>query len=435
MTASTSQVADCVAAYAARLQAVTGTRHQVASPLGAWLLLALAAPASSGADRETLTRVLGCDPGTAAAAAAGLLADPHPVVASAVAAWTAAGAQLGPDFDRWRSELPPGVASGDLPGQAGLDAWAREHTLGLIDRFPVQADSLLLVLASALATKVSWTVPFQLAPAASLGDASPWARQLSRVLRTPAPAAGGHTQYIAGTPDAGDVIVHVAIAGGGLQVVSVAAGPQVPDSSVLAAAHRLAIAQATGGRIPRRELSDLPLGNTPLWRLREVSAQADTCSAVLPAWSASSDHDLTDPALGFAAASSALLPGRGPWDARQAAMARYSRTGFEAAAVTAVAVAMAARVPARRREAELRFGHPYAVVAVTTEPGAGGAGGTGAGQRSLWHGLPVFCAWVSQPEDATDARASDDRASDARASDARASGDSASGETAPGERT
>jgi hypothetical protein len=151
---------------------------------------------------------------------------------------------------------------------------------------------------------------------------------------------------------------------------------------------------------------------------------------VLPAWSASSDHDLTDPALGFAAASSALLPGRGPWDARQAAMARYSRTGFEAAAVTAVAVAMAARVPARRREAELRFGHPYAVVAVTTEPGAGGAGGTGAGQRSLWHGLPVFCAWVSQPEDATDARASDDRASDARAS-----GDSASGETAPGERT
>jgi hypothetical protein len=76
---------------------------------------------------------------------------------------------------------------------------------------------------------------------------------------------------------------------------------------------------------------------------------------------------------------------------------------------------MAARVPARRREAELRFGHPYAVVAVTTDPGAGDAAGAGAGQRSLWHGLPVFCAWVSQPEDATDARAS--------------------GETAPGERT
>ena len=230
MTASTSQVADCVAAYAARLQAVTGTRHQVASPLGAWLLLALAAPASSGADRETLTRVLGCDPGTAAAAAAGLLADPHPVVASAVAAWTAAGVQLGPDFDRWRSELPPGVASGDLPGQAGLDAWARDHTFGLIDRFPVQADSLLLVLASALATKVSWTVPFQLAPAASLGDASPWARQLSRVLK-PQRRQPAATRSTSRRPP-GCTIVHAAIAGG-RTVRSVAAGPQVPDSPVL----------------------------------------------------------------------------------------------------------------------------------------------------------------------------------------------------------
>ena len=41
----------------------------------------------------------------------------------------------------------------------------------------------------------------------------------------------------------------------------------------------------------------------------------------------------------------------------------------------------------------LRFGHPYAVVAVTTDP-TGGAG--------PWHGLPVFSAWVSEPEEATD---------------------------------
>ena len=79
-------VARCVAAYAARLQAAIGERHQVASPLGAWLLLALAGPASSGADRVTLAEIIGCDVDRAASAAAELLARPHPLVASAARA-------------------------------------------------------------------------------------------------------------------------------------------------------------------------------------------------------------------------------------------------------------------------------------------------------------------------------------------------------------
>jgi len=77
-------------------------------------------------------------------------------------------------------------------------------------------------------------------------------------------------------------------------------------------------------------------------------------------------------------------------------MARYSRTGFEAAAVSAIAVALAMRVPGKRREVILRFGHPYAVVAVTTGPTA-----DPTGAASPWNGLPVFSAWVSEPEDAT----------------------------------
>lgn len=397
MTSGESPAGDCVAAYAARWQAVLRPGHQVASPLGAWLLLALAAPASSGPERAALTEVLGCDVDAAAQTAAALLAGPHPLVATAAAAWTAAGAQLGPAFGRWREALPPQVSSGDLPDEADRDAWARRHTFGLISRFPVPGGNLLLVLASALATKVSWAVPYELAPAASLGAGSPWAGRLSQVLRTPARSGAGHAQYIAITADAGDVIVHVATAAGGLLVVSVAAAPGVPASTVLAEAHRLAIQHATGADVRRRALSDLPLGESPLWQLREVTAPADTCIAVLPAWSASSQHDLTDPQLGFAAACRALLPGRDAWDARQAAMARYSRTGFEAAAVTGVAVRMAALLPARRREAELRFAHPYAVVAITTDPGTGSQD---TGGRSPWHGMPVFAAWVSEPEDA-----------------------------------
>jgi len=56
--------------------------------------------------------------------------------------------------------------------------------------------------------------------------------------------------------------------------------------------------------------------------------------------------------------------------------------------------------PGVRRTAELRFGHPFAVVAV-----AAGNAERQDGHRpvphSPWHGLPVFSAWVADPQDAT----------------------------------
>ncbi len=390
----TNVIADCVARYAARLHAYIGTRHHVASPFAAWLLLALTGPASAGADRDVLIEVLGCDIDTAASAAAGLLASPHPLVASAAAVWTGAGAPLGEDFERWQASLPAQVSTGALPDQAGLDAWAEEHTFGLIDKFPVNwAPDLYLVLATALATKVSWETPFDLAPAAWLGEQSPWAASLSKVLVTPGKGGGrGHRQFIAVTPDAGDLAVHVGTAADGLAVVSVIAQPEVPAGRVLAAAHSIGSACVTGAPVPERSPAELELGEGPLWLVREErSTRPDGCTAVLPAWSAMSKHELDDPALGFAAAKNALAPGPDPWQARQSAMARYSRTGFEAAAVTALAVQLAMMPSRTRRVAELRFGHPYAVVALTRAP-------DGAGP---WHGMPVFSAWVGEPEDAT----------------------------------
>ncbi len=176
----------------------------------------------------------------------------------------------------------------------------------------------------------------------------------------------GHTQFIAVTP-----------AGGLTSIVHVARPRQAgcwssPSRRCRmwrpAGCWRRRTGSASGTR-PAREsraatLADLPLGESPLWSVREITASADSVAAVLPAWSAFSEVDLTARGLGFEAARKALVPSGDPWDARQAAMARYSRTGFEAAAVTAIAALMAAiRVPRRdRRVAELRFGHPYAVV-------------------------------------------------------------------------
>jgi len=393
-----------VARYASLLHAEIGAVHHAASPLGAWLLLALAAPAADGADREGLTEILGCDIGTAAAAAADLIKHPHHLVPNAAAVWTANGAPLDERFEKFRTTLPSQVATGALPDQAGLDRWAHDHTLGLIDSFPVRWDeSLYLVLATALATKVSWRTPFDLAPATSLGSMSPWAAQVTRVLRTPEDDRNrDHDQFICSTPDVGEVAVHVAAAVEGLLVISVAAQPDIPASEVIAAAHRIGMAVALGADLPRRDLADLPLGESRLWLLREeTSTESDACVALLPAWSAQSLHDLHDPALGFGLLVRSLTDGRDPWDAQQAVQARYSRTGFEAAAVTAAAVYLSARLGTRRRRvAELRFGHPYAVVAFTLDEVVSGQ----AGQQSLWNALPVFSAWVAAPEEPTDDR-------------------------------
>ncbi|MDH6461921.1 hypothetical protein M2302_002096 [Micromonospora sp. A200] len=390
-----------LARYAARLHAGAGDRHHVASPLGAWLLLALAAPAATGADRDELEDVLGVSAPAAAELAGALLDRPHPLVPSATAVWQ----QTGHDTTRlaeWRATLPRTTATGPLPDQPGLDAWAREHTLGLIDRFPLtRSPDVLLALASALATRISWADPFDLAPAGQLGRASAWAGRLDRVLRTP---ARGHRAWIAATGPAGDVAVHAAPAverdGAGLLVVSVVADPSTPAADVLAAAYEVA-ATAVDEATPagRRSLFALPLGDGPAWTVREKrvhtrapDGREERHTAVLPCWSARDEHDLTAPALGFPAVVrtlGGLLGEPTPrLEARQAAMARYGRYGFEAAAVTA-AFALASLAPEGvARTAELRFGHPYAVVAVATDRDGG-----------PWHGVPVFSAWVAEPEE------------------------------------
>ncbi|WFE40033.1 serpin family protein [Micromonospora sp. WMMD998] len=391
-----------LARYAERLHRAAGATHHVASPLGAWLLLALTGPTATGPARSALAEALGVDPDDAAAAARALLAAPHPMVAAATALWERTPFE---ELAEWRAALPAYTARGPLPDRAALDAWARERTGGLIERFPVDVTpETLLVLASALATRVSWADPFEVAPGTELGAGSVWAGRLRQVLRTP---PVGHRCWVSATDRAGDVAVHVAPAradddGAGMLVVSVAAAPDVPAGEVLAAAWDLSVAAATvpDGPVPgRRSLFDLPLGESPLWAVREEPTRTfardgreERATAVLPCWAARSRHDLTPPGFGFDAAARALGELLGlvepPFAAAQSTMARFGRYGFEAAAVTAFGMVAGLPPEGVARIADLRFGHPYAVVAVATDA----AGGP-------WHGLPVYSAWVADPED------------------------------------
>jgi hypothetical protein len=372
-----------IARYAGRLHAVAGRKHHVASPLGAWLLLALCGAAGG----HSMDDALGVDQDDALAVAADLLGTPHDAVLSAAAVWTRARA------DALLRRLPAAVETGDLPGQDRLDAWAREHTLGLIDSFPLQVPpTAVVVLATALATKVSWETPFDLAPGTALGG--PFAGRVDAALRTP--DGHGHRQYVASTRGAGDVAVHTARAREGLTVTSVAAAPEVPAADVLAAAYEVA-----GGDVAKRSLFDLPLGDGPLWTISErlapvtaASGREERCTAVLPAWSARSELDLGHPDLGFPAGARAIAELLGlsdyEYEARQSAVARYTRVGFEAAAVSAMFTTTGFVMPRDGvvRTAELRFAHPYAVVAVASGGGP-------------WDGVPVFSAWVADPSSAS----------------------------------
>ncbi|MFB9322679.1 hypothetical protein [Cryptosporangium minutisporangium] len=395
-----------VARYAEHLHAALGGErpaHHVASPLGAWLVLALAAPAATGPVRASLEDLLG-EPAEQAAAHAGrLLSEPHPAVAAAAALWTRAD-QRTPALRAWESGLAEIVERGAVPSQEGANAWASTRTGGLIEEFPIRVDArTLLVLASALATDVSWLTPFGTAPAAELGADSPWAERVTTALRS----ADVHACFLAPTPEAGDVAVHTVESADDdpLVVVSVIGAPDVAPPAVLAAAHRIAT-DHVDALAPRYSLFDLPLGEGHAWTITEEPTQTlardgreEHCGATLPAWSARSTHDLLrDPRTGFGDAAAAVLPLLPPRpegfavEAVQSAMAEYSRVGFKAAAVTALGIRVGSVAPSPRpgvlRRAALRFGRPYAVVAVV------------GARRGPWHGVPVFSAWVAEPSDA-----------------------------------
>ncbi|ORB88160.1 hypothetical protein [Mycobacterium persicum] len=372
-----------VTRYARRFSRVHAGAHSVSSPLGAWLLLALAAPVARGRVRDDIEGVLGTDAKQARRALDELLADPPDVIRAALAVW---------GIDDWPGGLPADIDVGPVPSQEQADGWARDHTDGLIDRFPGDVSDMTAVLASALATRISWRRPYEVTDARELQ--SPWSTRLTDAL-----TLGGADGYFTDVADVGVVAVHPAVGNGGLHVTSVIASQEASFEAVLAAAHDIARREATGSAVRRRALTDMTLGDGEFWTItQEHRPGGDQVRVVLPAWTATSNHDLTaDPDLGFAAvgralaAATTMLADIPDISARQSAAARYGRWGFEAAAVTSVALRSAMVSSGLSRSATLRFGHPYAVVAVT-----------GARRRGdPWAGVPVFAAWVCKPADVT----------------------------------
>jgi hypothetical protein len=382
----------------------------VSSPLGIWLLLAACSTAASGDQLRTLERVLGCPAAEAATLLGRFREAPPPALHSALALWVRSTDRTSPLVE-WSSSLPPQVDRGPIPSQQDVDAWANRHTMGLIDRFQIKITELTrLILASALATKVSWQAPLEVVPAARyVRESSPRANRVRNVLLDHNPVVPA---MIATTAAAGVVAVHFAVATEDLAVVSVAAEPSLDRARVIEAAYEIAgRCRDDDLRRARCSLFELPLGEGHSWDITEEEVLAHTAGghaeeidgAVLAAWSVQSRLDLTTGGFGVEPALDALLGLIGPSqlgdesDAVQSAVASFTPTGFEAAALTELARAAGSAAPMEQgvqRQARLIFDHPYAALAL--------AGTTSdftrarAGHTEVFC-LPLFTVWVAEP--------------------------------------
>jgi hypothetical protein len=393
-----------IAAYAARFHGALGSGHRAASPLGAWLLLALVAPAAEGERREEIEEALGLPADEAAAFARILIEDPHPAIATALAAWTRnQGEALAP----WLNGLPARVERGEL--LENVDAWVRKATAGQIERLPVEIDPLaVLLFVAAVAAAGKWHEPFGLLPASRLGE-SPWASEVENVLTA---TDAGHG--IRMTQSAGLVGVHVRPTREAFIVTSVIAAPEVPPEKVIAAAHEVAFG------VRPTFLFDLPSGEGHAWTIteREVpeahpGSRTQSGRVFLPAWKAEAAPIdlLSDRRFGFRAVADALIallpPNPLGWlaNAAQATTATYDRHGFSAASVTSIEILEGMALPPEKtevglhRHVEIRFGRPYAVVAVADSPYEllRRRGAPEPAAAHLWMNVPLFSAWVTKP--------------------------------------
>jgi hypothetical protein len=389
---SVVEFSDVVSAYAARVNPSLLGQHAVASPLGLWLLLALVGPATTGAARDDLEAVLGTTIDDAALRAQTLLNEPHPAVSALAAVWDR---KLGPAFDEWAQTLPDVVERGQVPDQAQADAWAQARSNGLIDEFPLRISELTsLVLASALATDISWRAPLSITE--DLGG------EFGAAVRHALALQHG-IQLVAETDAAGPVAVAAPYSSSALDVLSVIAAPDVPPREVDTAAHQVA-AMLRGDERAARRLPAEELADGHAWTVTERTEHRSGSSQVrtewrscLPAWSATSNHDLMN-APGVPLVFDALTDFAREEDlpvtfsAKQTAVASYTRTGFKAAAVTAIGMDVAGMPSFHEvlvRRIELRFNRPYAVLACAARDDG----------PQAWRGVPVFSAWVTEPQE------------------------------------
>ncbi|WP_067536929.1 serpin family protein [Nocardia crassostreae] len=339
--------------------------NAVLSGAGLWPLLALLASAADDAAKSELTAAIGRPAESAQAEAVELLdiIDKADAASAALALWLRPGLTLADPT--WAAGLPAGTVE-TLTGQARVDAWAAEHTRGLIERLPLQLSPAdMLVLATALAVKTRWTTFFEPARHAVTGR---WAGHRDWLTRVTTDLGA-----VSVLGDGAQAVTRVIVTGrDDIDVHLLLGAPESPPGAVLA--HGTA---ALVGDVARSTAADLPVGASGHgFLVSAIDGATDTLRLTLPPFKIRAAHDLlatsslfglnaaSDPSAGqFPALDKSLYVSSGAQDV----IAEFSAEGFEAAAVTAFAMARAAfmRPPASTsRRLEVTLDRPFGFLAV-----------------------------------------------------------------------
>ncbi|MFD8015199.1 serpin family protein [Streptomyces sp. NPDC058955] len=360
------------ARWAAALPA--GPRGTVLSAAAVWPLLALLADGAAGPARAELEDAVGLPADRAAEAARGLVAALDRIRGSAAAIGLWARPEL-PLRERWVAGLPNAsfgrFTGDDTADKAALDAWAAERTGGLVPEMPVEIDEdVLLVLAAAQTLRTRWLRPF--GDFALIPKSGPWADRtlVGLYRRTGLLDRVG----VAETP-AGPLTVLRVLGDTGVDVHLLLGEEGAAPGAVLAAG-----VGVVSGAHPVVTGDVLPLGTPgPGLRVEQVrsSTREPELAVSTPAFDLTAEHDLLASAsvFGLGAATDrdhGHFPGVSDRplaiaQARQAGMARFTRDGFEAAAVTLIGAAAGAGVPHLRyrvRRVELDVDRPFGFLAV-----------------------------------------------------------------------
>ncbi|WP_051704144.1 serpin family protein [Glycomyces sp. NRRL B-16210] len=359
------------------------------SGLGIWPLLAVLATGAVADTRDELLAAAGLDAERAAAVPALLLetARTAPALRIALGVWAGSRVTLDPD---WTAGLPGSVIgslTGDLVAdKAALDAWASDNTDGLIDKMPIELkDEILLVLASALLVRTTWTTPFD--ELRSPFPAGPWSNLDHRVL-----TATYSQDVLRVGEDAsvltvrGDRDIDVLLALGRDDLEPREVFSRLLDAATDPAWGRSSTELAVGERAVGVEVTEY---------LHAYPQTAPEVAAQTVPFTVDADLDLIKDAaaLGLVLASDG---DRARFDrlaaqplvvsqARQSCTAVFSATGFEAAAVTAFGMAMAGALPPQDRHRHVRatvtFDRPFAYLA-----------------RHRPTGLVLAGGWVTEPD-------------------------------------
>lgn len=361
----------------------------VASGLGIWPLLAALATGAVESTREELLAAAGVDADQAARVPAALLdaARSSSAIRFAIAVWAGSRVTLDPE---WTAGLPVdavGSLTGDAAAdKAALDEWASRNTGGLIERMPLDFNLPIdLVLASALSVRTTWATPFQ--DSGRVFGQGPWA-SLGRCRALTATLTDDLLRV------AEDASVLTVPGDRDIDVLLGLGREDLAPQAVVGALIDAATDQAWG-----RSSTELAVGE------RAVGVEVTEYQAMRPQarpeidvqtvrFKLDSDLDLGDDAsaLGLVLASDGK---RARFDrlaaepvsvtqAKQTAMAVFSATGFEAAAVTAIAMTRSSSFPKlqhRHVRASIRFDRPFAYLA-----------------RHRPSGLILIAGWVARPE-------------------------------------